>query len=122
MHRSSGDEVSIAIEQAARNWAIELEAREAKRSGVSIRVARRIVARRMSIAPGTLENLKNRRLKGIRVWIVEKIRAAFMREIEQEIMRLTHELEVCRQMGLDAHEDQMGEIQAHLSALRELLR
>lgn len=121
MRHSSGDEMSIvAIEETARRWASELEVRESKRSGVPIRVARNAVARRMQVPPGTLENLKNRRLKGIRVLVFERIRAAFVREVELDIASLQHELEMARLCRIDADQGQISEMEAHLSALREV--
>lgn len=122
MHHSSGDQMSvIAIEETARNWAAELESRESKRSGVSIRDARKIVARRMSVAPGTLENIRNRRTKGVRAGVFERIRAAFMRELEAEMMRLRHELEMARQCGLDARESEVCAAETELAALHALI-
>jgi hypothetical protein len=118
---SAGDKKMsvIAIEEAARKWATELEAKEARRSGVSIRLARKTVAKRMNLAPGTLENLKNRRLKGVRVYVFERIRAAFMREAEAEIARLEHGLEVARQIGMDARAGEVREMEADIAALYE---
>ena len=69
-HHLADDKMSVvALDEAARRWAGELEEREARRSGVSRVQARRIVARRTGLAPGTLENIKNRRTKGVRGWV-----------------------------------------------------
>lgn len=111
-----------SVDIATRNWAIGLEDRERARSGVPLPIARRAVARRLNIAPGTLENLRRGRIKGVRAWLVERVQSAFVRELELEIARLTHERELALQSGMDTREDQVREVDAHLSAARELLR
>jgi hypothetical protein len=108
------------VESAARDWAKALEDREQKRSGVALPEARRAVARRIGVAPGSLENIRRHRTKGVRAWVYESIRAEFMRESEKEIKRLEHELAMARAAGLDTHQDQTGEVAAHLAELRRL--
>jgi len=121
--RPRGDEMSSAtIEDTARYWTRELEAKEAKRSGVSIRNARKTVARRAGVSPGTLENIKLGRTKGVRAFVFEKIRAAFMREAENEIRRLQHEMDMARQIGLDANCNEVREIEASRNALLEAMK
>lgn len=111
-----------AIDLSARQWAAALEAMEKERTHVSVPVARRTVARRIGVAPGSLENLSRGRSKGVRVTIYEKIRAAFIRACEQEMARLQHEMELARQAGRGPHSGEIGEIQAHFAALRTLLK
>lgn len=115
------DEMS-ALEFTAREWATALETTERKRSGASIPNARRSVARRIGVAPGSLENLSRGRTKGVRAFLYERIRAAFIRECEQELKRLAHELEMARQAGLRVDGDEVGEIEAHFAAIKELLK
>ena len=96
-HHLADDKMSVvALDEAARRWAGELEERGARRSGVSRVQARRIVARRTGLAPGTLENIKNRRTKGVRGWVLGVLQAAYVREIENEIARLSDELDMVR--------------------------
>lgn len=121
--RRGDDKMSSAvIEETARTWARELEAKEAKRSGVSIRDARKTVARRAGLSPGTLENIKLGRTKGVRAFVFEKIRAAFMREDEAEIRRLEHELHLARQIGLDARCDEVRAVESDRKALLEAMK
>jgi len=110
-----------AIDAAARQWASELENREKARSGVPLTIARQTVARRLSVAPGTLEGLRRGRGKGARAWLVERLQSAFVRELELEIARLTHERQMALQIGMDTREDQVREIEAHLAAARGLI-
>ena len=115
------DEMS-AIDSAARDWTAALEDRERSRSGASLPIARRAVARRLGVAPGSLENLRRGRTKGVRAWLFERLRAAFIREAQQEINRLQHELDIARQSGMDPRDDQTCEVAAHIEALRALLK
>ncbi len=121
MRPRNEDEMST-LELSARDWASALEEREQTRSGVSLPNARATVARRIGVAPGSLENLRRGRSKGVRAFLYEKIRAAFIRECEQEMARLAHELEMARQAGLRSDSVEIGEIKAHFAALRELLK
>jgi len=111
-----------ALELTAREWATALETKERNRSGASVPNARRNVARRIGVAPGSLENLNRGRTKGVRAFLYEKIRAAFIRECEQEMARLAHELEMARQAGLRVDGVEIGEIEAHFTAIKELLK
>lgn len=115
------DEMS-AMDSAARNWASALEDRERVRSGAALPIARRAVARRLGVAPGSLENLRRGRTKGVRAWLFERIRSAFIQEAQQELQRLSHELDVAIQSGMDPRDDQMGEVVAHIEALKGLLK
>lgn len=56
---------------------------------------RRLLARRIGIAPGTIENIQRGRLKFIER-VEWKVRAAFIRLLEREIAKATHELEIAR--------------------------
>ena len=47
---------------------------------------------------------------------------SFIREIESEIRRLTHELEIARQSGCDPRALDMGEVETHLAALRRIIK
>lgn len=109
------------IDATAREWAMELEKREMARSGVRLPQARAAVARRLNVSPGTMEGIRRGRGKGMRAWLVDRIQAAFIREIESEISRLTHVLEIARQTGMDARSSEVGSVETELAALRELV-
>lgn len=102
-------------------WARELEDREIARSGVPRPDARKAVARRVGMAPTTLENLWRGRLKGLRTWAAEKLAAAFVRELENEIARLSSLLVVARVRAAGAAADHIGEAEAALAAARDAL-
>lgn len=108
----------LSIDAQARSWVARLEYAEARRSGTIIPFARAALARRLGVAPGTLENIRNGRIKGLRHWIAERIRAAVIRELELEILRLEHDLFVARQSGAGAGSDEILAATASLEAAR----
>lgn len=56
---------------------------------------RNAVARRIGVPPGTVENIRRNRLKFVER-VEEKVRAAFIRLLEHEISKATHELAIAR--------------------------
>lgn len=113
---------AAAYVDRARMWAKRLEDNEATRQAAPVREARQTVARRTGIAPGTLENLRNGRIKAIGVHVFDALKGAVERELQSEIARLEHELALLRQGGVDPREDQVGEVETHLAAARRALR
>ena len=114
------DEMSADI--LTRAWVEKLEKTEAARTGVPVTVARRAVARRLGVSPGTVENIRRGRTKGVRAWIADRVANAVIREIENEIRGLSHELQCARQCGARAGESQIHEIQADFEALTLALK
>lgn len=113
---------AAAYVDRARGWAKRLEDNEASRSGAALKDARRTVARKTGIAPGTFENLRNGRINAIAVHVFDALRGAVERELISEIGRLEHELQILRQAGVDAREDQMGAVERHLASARQALK
>jgi hypothetical protein len=118
-HPRFEDEMSV-IESNARYMARALEERESRRTGLPIPAARKSIARRLNVSPGSLENIARQRLKGVRAWLYEKIRDEFLRDVEGEIGRLQHELDIARLGHIDLGADQAREIETHLAALRDM--
>lgn len=112
---------SIEFGDTAREWARRLEAREAQRSGLPVTAVRAVVARRIGVSPGTLENLRNGRLKSIAAYIFAGIKAAIERDIQAEIHALETELEVARATGLDLSVDPLRAAEAALREARAAL-
>lgn len=98
-----------------------LEDREAVKSGTPVPVARLSIARRLRIAPGTLENLRRNRVKEPRASIVDKIRRALVDELEREIQALTHEVELLRATGMRPDADEIFQAETLLAQARKLL-
>jgi hypothetical protein len=111
---------TVAIDDKAQQWLRSLEDRESARSNMPLQDARKVVARRLSVAPGTLENLRRGRIKGIRAGLFERLRMAVVRELETEIGLLNHELEMARRGSLAASSDEISAMEAQSSRLREL--
>jgi transcriptional regulator GlxA family with amidase domain len=108
-----------AAETNARHWLDFVETRDAARLGVERPLARARLAQRIGQAPGTLENLGRGRLKRTCAALVEGLRLEFCRAVSREIGTLQHELDMARACGRS--DADMGEIETHLAALREIL-
>lgn len=111
---------SIDAVSAARGWARTLEEREASR-GLDRRAAQEAVARRTGVPLGKIVSLRKNRLKDIGVAAYEALRRGVMSEIEQEMRRLEHELQLLRTAGLDPRDDQMEAVVADLAKARQAL-
>jgi transposase-like protein len=112
---------SVSYVEKARAWSRTLEDREASRSHQPIKQCRPTVARKTGIAPGTLANLRNGRLKAVSVHVYERLRASVEQELVSEMKALEHELQTLRQIGLDPREAEVEQVVAHLQAARSLL-
>lgn len=77
-----------------------MQRREQARYGGTLDEARDRLAHRLKIAPGTIYNIVRDRLKRIDHETRERIVQFAIRDIQQEIARLTHELQNARQMGM----------------------
>jgi ABC-type phosphate transport system auxiliary subunit len=99
VHPSSKDKAamtSAAFDHSANNLARALEDRVRAQQGVPLSAARAIVARRLNLLPGTLENLRRNRVKDVRQRVADRLRAAYLRELEREHAALEHELHCLR--------------------------
>ena len=112
---------TATFDAVARNWARDLEDRERIRSGVPLPVARKSVARRVGIPAGTLETLRNGRRKGLSAWLFARLQSAVIAEMNREISRCAHELEIARQAGLDPRSDEMAALEAAVSRAKVML-
>lgn len=97
-----------------------LEQRERVRSP-NIQHARQRLADKLRIGVGTFENIVRGRVKRIDAAIRDRLQALLVRELESELARLTHELEIARQSGAHLASEQVGEIETHLAAVRSIL-
>ena len=97
-----------------------LERRERTRVS-SLAAARQRLADKLKIGVGTFENLVRGRVKRVDAAIRDRLHALLVRELEAEITRLSHELEIARQCGAHLACEQVGEIETHLAKARSLL-
>lgn len=97
------------------------EKREQLRHGGTREHARERIARRLGINPGTLYNLARDRLKRIDASFRDALTAYAVKDLQADIERLTHELELARQMGAHQDSPHISEIERHLKAARDLI-
>ena len=113
---------AIADVETASRFARVVEDNEAHRLGIQVRAARKAVARRLGVAPGTLRNLRSLRAKVVPNWLMARIRAEFINVLQSEIGRLEHEIAVARQVGMDPREDALAAAEAQICEARALLK
>ncbi len=113
---------ALAIEEKARDWVVQLQDRERRRSGRKKPEVRRVVAKEIGVVPGTLENIERRRRNGISTTVFERIRAAFLREAANELKWWENERQIALQIGLDARCDEVREVEANIKALQEVMK
>ena len=76
-----------------------LEVRERDRGGGSLNAARLRIARRIGVVPGTLYNIAFNRVKRIDEAIRFRLSEYAIADLEREIERLNHELELAKALG-----------------------
>ena len=113
--RNSVPDMNCAI-SLARN----LENRERSRVG-NKQTARRALARKLRVGVGTVEHLVRGRVKRVDAAVRDRLQALLVRELEQEIARLTHELEIARQGGAHLASEQISEVETHLARIRKIM-
>jgi Tat protein secretion system quality control protein TatD with DNase activity len=111
---------AVYVEQA-RDWSTRLEELQAQKSGTNLSEARKVVAREIGASPSTLENLRNRRVKGIAAHIYDRLKARVVRELEEEVRHLTHELHVLNATGVHPASSEVAEAEADLARVRKVL-
>lgn len=114
-NQPKGDGVSPALTMIR-----SLERRERSRVG-SLQAARIVLAGKLRLGIGTLENLVRGRVKRIDEQIRDRIQALMIRELEAEIARLTHELHLARQGGSHLASDEVGAIETLLAQAKTIL-
>lgn len=112
----------VTTDERARYRLTFLERLEVFRSERDLGDLRPDLAERIGIAPGTAENVRKRRSKGVRQWVAERIDAAFIRSLQEEIVRLTYELENALQSGARAGGDEVIEIETAMAKMAQILR
>jgi arginyl-tRNA synthetase len=111
----------VAVDAAVRADLVRLEEIRAARSQTSRKNARKAIARETQIAPGTLENIKNMRTKGVRMWVAQKLRDVLLRELQREMARLQHEYQILVASGSSHRDSEMEQVVADLARARKAL-
>lgn len=79
------------------------------------------IAGKAGLLPGTLINVMKLRLKGSVDGALNRLRAAYLRELEAEKMRLEHELTIELQIAARPDDDEIFAAMASLQEVRETL-
>lgn len=121
--QTRGHSVSaVAYLDNARGWARRLEEAEAERAGLErVEDARSIVARRTGVPEGTLRSLRKNRLKSISAYAYDKLNRAAAHLLERQLARLTHELHLTRQQGLDPRSNAVAAVEQDIARVRASL-
>jgi hypothetical protein len=109
---------SVVYLSRARAWVVALEDRERARSGTKLPDARAAVSQRVGVPPGTLRNLRAKRVKSVAVHWYERLRAAVVRDLQAEMARLQHEQNLVHQAGLDPRGNEAAAILADIASVR----
>lgn len=118
-HRREVSPMSYAFQ--ARDWAREIERREADRTGQPVKTVRPSIARRIGTTAAALEHVSRGRAKRISAHLFAALQGAFIRELSAEIARAEHEIEMARQCGVDPRAAEMAALEAGASAARKLM-
>jgi hypothetical protein len=105
-----------SVKEAAA-WAEVLELNEARRMGLSRAEVRPIVARKAGVPASKLYSLWRGRLKDTGSW-KERLRAAVIRELQSELMRLHHEQNLLAQSGACAGSGEVQAVAQDIAAVR----
>lgn len=101
-------------------WCERLEKRQLAR-GKPIAEARRSIARAIGVAPGTLFNLRNKRLKNVGAQIHQGLRQLLIHELTEEMRRHENEIEHLKRLAGPAAELDLFEVEAQLAKIKEAL-
>jgi hypothetical protein len=102
-------------------WSKQTWETRRKRRGIAPDDAQTELARELKVSPGRVERARKGRIKNSATWFYERVRAAFIRELEAEIARLSQEIFLARQSGMDARDEPLEGAEAALASVRKLI-
>lgn len=121
MQSPESAKMSLAYVDEAREMGIMLEDRQARRDGTTVEEARLVVARKIGAAPGTLRNLRKRRLKDVGARLLYSLHALLIRELEGELAHVEHYIQTRRSIG-DRHDSRaLAQAYADLARIKDAL-
>jgi len=103
-------------------YVTSLEKCEARRRGIKEAEARPLIAGRIGISPGTLENLRRMRTKVVPNWLMNRVRAELISVLQSEMTRLQHEIDIHKQIGAGHSDDLLEEAETSIASAREILK
>jgi hypothetical protein len=84
---------AATFDEQASYWAREAEDAAARRLGRTVEEVRPILARTFGLSPGTLENLRRQRTKGVRAFVWDACRRAYETERQRQLKAVAHDLQ-----------------------------
>lgn len=120
INREPSVSTALTTTYEAQSLAKRLEDMRAKAAG-SIELARQQIARETRISAGTLENLRRGRIKQVAAWVRDSLQAAVIRQLENEVRALEHEIHILRQQGAHPASPQVSEAETYLARARAAL-
>ncbi|MBB3771478.1 hypothetical protein FHS55_002077 [Angulomicrobium tetraedrale] len=112
---------AFSDEDLASHLVKRLEKKEAEGTGLNITAVRPLVARRVGLSPGTMENLRRGRIKAIKKHVYEWLLATVDRELASEIRKLETERAFLAAKAGRAPESEVRAVDASLQAARAAL-
>lgn len=112
---------AATFEDLARQWVRGLEEDEARASGEPLLVARQSLARKIGVAPGTLENIRRGRLKHIGKTIADQIQAYMVRHLQREIQRRTNDLQMVLECGKGIGDPEVDRLREAIARAQRVL-
>lgn len=113
--------LSAADVEVASGMLARIEDHELRRTGATMRDARRAVARRVGAGPGTVTNIRIQRRQTIPSYLMERIRAVLIDILQSEMRALEHEIAIARQTGVDHRDDALEAAEAHMVEAKAIL-
>ena len=112
---------SVSDVSLARDWASILEEKEARRLHLSRSEARTVVARKTGVPEGKLYSLRRNRIKDIGRTFLNRLGAGVIRELQQELARVEHDLQIINQIGVGVDNGETLSLLASRQKIREAL-
>jgi hypothetical protein len=113
---------SMTFDDVARKWVAELEKAEASRTGLKRDKVRKSLAGKIGIAPGTIENIRRRRIKDFRRGgIGELIRSYMVHHLQLEIQRKTNDLQMVLECGKNPSADEVARLRGAIAKAQTLV-
>ena len=95
---------------------------EADRHGIGAELAKARVARREGVPTSTLDNILRGRVKQVAAWVRDSLARGVVRELQNEINRLEHEIQLARISADQPRDADLLAAEAALATAKTLIR
>lgn len=114
-----GNVVSISPSLSARDMTRTFLHQDAPSCG-GIEPAKRALARRLGVAPGTIKNMAGGRLKRICADLFARLKAEEFRRLNLALQKAEHEIAIARSIGVDPRSADFRALEAAVEAARKV--